>query len=56
MKADWVRQIRAQCVTAKVPFFFKQWVASSKVKLAGRLMEEHGTRCPNQRLTEQFLH
>ncbi len=25
MKADWVRQIRAQCVTAKVPFFFKQW-------------------------------
>jgi protein gp37 len=25
MKPQWVRQIRAQCVAAKVPFFFKQW-------------------------------
>ena len=25
MKPQWVRQVRAQCVAAKVPFFFKQW-------------------------------
>jgi protein gp37 len=25
MKPQWVRQIRAQCIAAKVPFFFKQW-------------------------------
>jgi len=25
MRPQWVRQIRAQCVAAKVPFFFKQW-------------------------------
>ena len=25
MAADWVRNIRDQCVTARVPFFFKQW-------------------------------
>lgn len=25
MKPQWVRQIRSQCVAAKVPFFFKQW-------------------------------
>jgi len=25
MHPDWVRSLRDQCVTAKVPFFFKQW-------------------------------
>jgi protein gp37 len=25
MNADWARDIRDQCVAAKVPFFFKQW-------------------------------
>jgi len=25
IKADWVRQVRNQCLKAKVPFFFKQW-------------------------------
>lgn len=25
MHPDWVREIRDQCVNAKVPFFFKQW-------------------------------
>jgi protein gp37 len=25
MRPQWVRQIRAQCVAANVPFFFKQW-------------------------------
>jgi protein gp37 len=25
MQADWVREIRDQCMAANVPFFFKQW-------------------------------
>ena len=25
VEADWIRQIRDQCLEAKVPFFFKQW-------------------------------
>jgi len=25
MAADWVRDIRSQCLAARVPFFFKQW-------------------------------
>jgi protein gp37 len=25
MNPNWVRKIRDQCVSAKVPFFFKQW-------------------------------
>jgi protein gp37 len=25
VKAEWVREIRDQCLRAKVPFFFKQW-------------------------------
>jgi protein gp37 len=25
MHPDWVRSIRDQCVSAGVPFFFKQW-------------------------------
>jgi protein gp37 len=25
MKPEWVREIRGQCLAAKVPFFFKQW-------------------------------
>jgi protein gp37 len=25
MPAEWVREIRDQCIAAGVPFFFKQW-------------------------------
>lgn len=38
MKPEWVRQIRAQCLTRKVPFFFKQWGGANK-KMAGRLLD-----------------
>jgi protein gp37 len=38
MQADWVRSIRDQCVSAAVPFFFKQWGGRNK-KLAGRLLD-----------------
>jgi protein gp37 len=25
MQPDWARELRDQCIAAKVPFFFKQW-------------------------------
>jgi len=38
MDPDWVRDIRAQCRRAKVPFFFKQWGGTNKKK-TGRLLD-----------------
>ncbi len=35
---EWVSGIRDQCLTARVPFFFKQW-GGRKRKKAGRLLE-----------------
>ena len=35
---DWVREIRDQCLSAGVPFFFKQWGGTRK-KAAGRLLD-----------------
>ena len=48
MKPQWVRQIRAQCVAAKVPFFFKQWGGVRKAEngrlLDGRIYDEYPQR------------
>jgi protein gp37 len=38
MKAEWVIDIRNQCVKARVAFFFKQWGGRSP-KAGGRLLE-----------------
>ena len=38
MEAGWVTDIRNQCVTAGIPFFFKQWGGVNK-KRAGRKLE-----------------
>jgi protein gp37 len=38
MKLQWVREIRAQCIAAKVPFFFKQWGGVFKSK-TGRILD-----------------
>jgi protein gp37 len=38
MAPEWVRDIRAQCEKAQVPFFFKQWGGTQKRK-AGRLLD-----------------
>jgi protein gp37 len=44
MEEDWVRDIRDQCIEAKVPFFFKQWGGVAKWKngreLDGRTWDE----------------
>jgi protein gp37 len=38
LNREWVTSIRDQCMTAKVPFFFKQWGGVQK-KRAGRLLD-----------------
>jgi len=39
MDPAWVRDIRDQCLAARVPFFFKQWGGTNKKK-AGRLLDD----------------
>lgn len=39
MKADWVRDIRDNCLANDVPFFFKQWGGPHK-KTTGRILDE----------------
>ncbi|MDY6793814.1 MAG: phage Gp37/Gp68 family protein [Actinomycetota bacterium] len=38
MKPSWVREIRDQCLSEKVPFFFKQWGGVNK-KRNGRVLD-----------------
>jgi protein gp37 len=38
MAKDWVRAVRKQCQTARVPFFFKQWGGVQKNK-RGRILD-----------------
>ena len=38
MQPEWVRDIRDRCISAGVPFFFKQWGGVNKKK-AGRILE-----------------
>jgi protein gp37 len=38
MRPEWVTEIRDQCVSARVPFFFKQWGGVNK-KRAGRVLQ-----------------
>jgi protein gp37 len=51
MKKDWVIDIRNQCQSEKVPFFFKQWGGRNKKKagreLEGRVWDEIPSLLPN---------
>lgn len=38
MAAEWVREIRGQCLAARVPFFFKQWGGRTP-KSGGRVLD-----------------
>jgi protein gp37 len=38
MDKEWVVEIKDQCLSATVPFFFKQWGGTNKKK-AGRLLD-----------------
>lgn len=52
MQPDWVREIRNQCVAARVPFFFKQWGGFRKKEngrdLDGRMWNECPVRSSKQ--------
>jgi protein gp37 len=38
IEADWVREVRDQCIEQSVPFFFKQWGGVQKKK-NGRILD-----------------
>ena len=50
MDPDWVREIRDRCLSAKVPFFFKQWGGVLKKRngrvLDGRTWDQMPTEIP----------
>ncbi|HBG26164.1 MAG: hypothetical protein A2Y10_13460 [Planctomycetes bacterium GWF2_41_51] len=50
MEADWVRNIREQCLEQKVPFFFKQWGGFNKKKNGRQLDGREWDQIPNQAL------
>lgn len=58
MDPAWVRDLRDQCVRAKVPFFFKQWGGVNKKK-AGRLLDgrtwDEMPRLPQEHNTQTSL-
>ncbi|MCB2155761.1 phage Gp37/Gp68 family protein [bacterium] len=53
MEADWVREIRDQCLASGTPFFFKQWGGARK-KLSGKLLEaREWTQIPTRTLPKE---
>lgn len=64
MQADWVRQIRDQCESAIVPFFFKQWGGVRKSatgrELDGRTYDQFPSRiiapCPSLAIRRDLIH
>jgi len=40
MNVEWAREVRDQCVTENVPFFFKQW-GGRTAKFGGRRLDDH---------------
>ena len=50
IKADWVRNIREQCVEQNVPFFFKQWGGVNKKKKGRSLDGRTWNAMPQQAL------
>ncbi len=52
IKREWVTEIRDQCLSAKVPFFFKQWGGTNKKKtgreLDGRTWDQLPTKLSHQ--------
>jgi protein gp37 len=50
MKPEWVTDIRDQCATAGVPFFFKQWGGVNKKKAGRRLEDRTWDAMPDDRV------
>ena len=47
MKADWVREIRDNCLEHEVPFFFKQWGGVFKKRTGRTLDNQVWDQMPN---------
>jgi protein gp37 len=55
IKADWIREIRDQCIRSGVPFFFKQWGGRTP-KAGGRVLDGRvWDGMPLAHLEEQLL-
>lgn len=48
IQPEWVRDIRDQCITAKVPFFFKQWGGTNKKKTGRQLDSRTWNELPRE--------
>jgi protein gp37 len=48
IEADWVRNIREQCIEQNVPFFFKQWGGFNKKKNGRELDGKEWDQIPNR--------
>jgi len=46
MKPEWAADIRDQCITADVPFFFKQWGGTNKKKNGRKLDDKIWSQMP----------
>jgi protein gp37 len=54
MDANWAREIRDQCATASVPFFFKQWGGVNKKRTGRNLDGRTWNDMPELRVQEQL--
>lgn len=52
MKAEWVREIRDNCLRHEVPFFFKQWGGVFKKRTGRTLDDQVWDQMPNARSTD----
>ena len=52
MHPDWVRDIRDQCIKAKIPFFFKQWGGVRKNEAGNLLDGETWEQMPGEEMTK----
>ncbi|EMM75342.1 DUF5131 family protein [Leptospira santarosai] len=55
IQIEWVRFLRDQCITARVPFFFKQWGGRIKKKAGRELDGREWNEFPNRTLTEDEI-
>ena len=52
MDADWVRDIRDQCIARNIPFFFKQWGGRNKKKAGKELDGREWQQMPSSSATK----
>ncbi|MHC4364988.1 MAG: DUF5131 family protein [Planctomycetota bacterium] len=56
IKPDWVIDIRDQCLTENIPFFFKQWGGTNKKKSGRKLQGKTYSQTPLKPKLHQFTY